>query len=63
MIFFQWGECSFDIKNKLNSEIFNAKKVCKQVFFSVIIKKLNVDILTKNIVTFKRWDGVKNEKF
>ena len=34
------------------------------MFFSVIIKKnLNWDILTKNLVTFKGWDGVKDEKF
>ena len=29
----------------------------------VITKNLNWEILTKNLVTFKRWDGVKNEKF
>ena len=33
------------------------------MFFSVITKNLNWDILTKNSVTFKRWDGVKDEKF
>ena len=33
------------------------------MFFSVITKKnLNWDILTKNLVTVKRWDGVKDEK-
>ena len=26
-------------------------------------KNLNWEILTKNLVTFKRWDGVKDEKF
>ena len=31
--------------------------------FSVITKNLNWNILTKNLVTFKRWDGVKDEKF
>ena len=30
------------------------------MFFSVITK--NWDILTKNLVTFKRWYGVKDEK-
>ena len=35
--FFQGG-CSFNIKNKLKSEIFNDKKVYKQKCFSVIIK-------------------------
>ena len=33
------------------------------MFFSVITKNLNWDILTKNLVTFKRYDGVKDEKF
>ena len=33
------------------------------MFFSVITKNLNWEILTKNLVTFKRWDGVMDEKF
>ena len=33
------------------------------MFFSVITKKLNCEFLNKNFVTFKRWDGVKDEKF
>ena len=33
------------------------------MFFSVITKSLNWEILAKNLVTFKRWDGVKDEKF
>ena len=33
------------------------------MFFSVITKKLNWGILIKNLVTFKRWDRVKDEKF
>ena len=33
------------------------------MFFSVTTKNLNREILTKNLVTFKRWDGVKDEKF
>ena len=33
------------------------------MFFSVMTKNLNWDILTKNLVTFKKWDGVKDEKF
>ena len=32
------------------------------MFFSVITKNSNWEILTKNLVTFKRWDGVKDEK-
>ena len=33
------------------------------MFFSVITKNLNWEISTKNLVTFKRWDGVKKEQF
>ena len=33
------------------------------MFSSVITKNLTWKILTKNLVTFKRWDGVKDEKF
>ena len=33
------------------------------MFFSVTIKNLNWEILTKNLFTFKRLDGVKDEKF
>ena len=32
------------------------------MFFSVITKNLNWEILTKNLVTFKRWNGAKNGK-
>ena len=32
------------------------------MFFPVITKNLNWEILTKNLVTFKRWDGVQDEK-
>ena len=33
------------------------------MFFSVITKNLNQAILTMNLVTFPRWDGVKDKKF
>ena len=33
------------------------------MFLSVITKNLNWEILTKSLVTFKRWDGVKDEEF
>ena len=33
------------------------------MFFTVTTKNLNWEVLTKNLVTFKRWDGVKDEKF
>ena len=32
------------------------------MFFSVLTKNLNLESLTKKIVTFKRWDGTKDEK-
>ena len=52
--------CSFFIKNKLKSLVFNDRKVYKQKCFSLSL--LNWEILTKNLVTFKRWDRVKDEK-
>ena len=33
------------------------------MFFSVTTKNSNWENLTKNLVTFKRWDGVKDGKF
>ena len=33
------------------------------MFFSVMTKNLNWEISFENIVTFKRWDGVNDEKF
>ena len=35
------------------------------MFLSVITKtkNLNLGIFTKNLLSFKRWDGVKDEKF
>ena len=33
------------------------------MFISVITKNLNWEILTKNLVMFKRWDGVKDKKW
>ena len=33
------------------------------MFFSVITKNLYLEFLTKNLVTFQRWDGVKDDKF
>ena len=33
------------------------------MFFSVITKNLNWPILTKNLVAFKLWNEVKDEKF
>ena len=33
------------------------------MLFSFINKNLNWEISTKKLVTFKRWDGVEDEKF
>ena len=33
------------------------------MFFSVVTKNLNWEILTKNLVTFKGYDGVKDKNF
>ena len=52
------GGCSFYIKNKLKSEIFNKKKFISKNVFLCQTKNLNWGILTKNLVIFKRWDGV-----
>ena len=57
------GGCSFYIKNKLKSQIFNEKKNSSpKMLFSVTTKNLNWKILTKNWITFKRWDEIKAEK-
>ena len=51
--FFQGGRgCNFHIKNTLKSEILKhlmTKKIA-QIFFSVITKNSNWEILTKNLV-------------
>ena len=40
---------------EIKSEIFNDKKsLLAKIFFSVLTKNLNWEILTKNLVTFKR---------
>ena len=40
------------------------KKVYQQkIFFSVTTRNFNWEILTKNLVTFKRWDEIKDKKF
>ena len=31
------------------------------MFFSIVTENLNWEILTKNLVNFKRWNGVKDE--
>ena len=59
---FKLSDCRFYIKNKLKSEIFKDKKDYKKMFFSVITKNLNWEISNKNLVTWKRWDGVRDEK-
>ena len=39
------------------------KSLEAKIIFSVITKNSNFEVLTKNLVTFKRQDGVKDEKF
>ena len=40
------------------------KKNYKQkMFFSILTKNLNREILIKNLVTFKRWNGIMDENF
>ena len=41
------------MKDKLESEIFNDKKIYRPRFFSVITKNLIWKFLTKNLVTFR----------
>ena len=51
-------------KINLKSEIFNSRKcLYTKMLFSVITKNLDWEIVAKNLVTFKRWDGVKYQKF
>ena len=49
------GGLQFSHKNKLKSDIVNDKKRLQaQIFFFIITKHLNQEILAKNLVTFKR---------
>ena len=48
-----WQEYEGHIKNKLRSEIFNDKKsLWAKIFFFVITKNSNWEILTKNLFFF-----------
>ena len=38
------------------------KSLWAKIFFTVITKNSNLEISTKNLVTFKRKDGVKDKK-
>ena len=40
-----------------------AKKFINKMFFSFITKNLNWDFLTKNLVTFKRWNRVMHKNY
>ena len=60
---FQWG-CRFYININWNRKYLTTEKVYKQkMFLSFITKSLNWEIFTKNLVTFKIWDGNKDEHF
>ena len=50
--------CSFYMKKN----IFTGKKFINMFFF-FITKNLNWDVSTKNLLTFKRWDGVNDKIF
>ena len=50
LLFSEGGVSNFHIKNKLKSVIFNDKKL--------ITNNSNWEILTDNLVTFRRKDGV-----
>ena len=55
--FLKRGACTWqDLKGGegVKSEIFNDKKRYKQKCFSIRTKNLNWQILTKNLVSFKR---------
>ena len=39
------------------------KSLKTKMFFSVLFKNSNWEISTSNLVTFKRWDEVKDEQF
>ena len=53
-----WGEVAVN-----KSEVFNNRKSSlSKMFFSVITKNLKWKILINRLVTFKRWDWVKDEK-
>ena len=51
--FFQGG-CTFHMKNKLKSEIFNDKKGYKQKYFSLSELRIQTAKLPKNLVNSKR---------
>ena len=40
-----------------------AKKFINAIYLSVMTKNLNWEISTKNLVTFKSWNGVNDKKF
>ena len=47
---------------KLKSKISKDKKSLQtKIFFS--LQYLNLDLLIKHLVTFKKWDGVIDDKF
>ena len=62
MTFFR-GELQFLDKNKLKSGIFNNKNSSlTRIICSVITKNSNWEILTKDLLVFKKQDGVKKKK-
>ena len=60
--FFQGG-CNCHIKNKLKSEIFNDKSLQAKIFFSVITKNSNWEMLPKNLLALKHKMELRKKNF
>ena len=57
------GKLQFLHKNNKMPKYLMTQCLKIKMFFSVITKNLSWGISTKNLVTFKRRDGVEDEKF
>ena len=55
--------CSFYIKNKLKYPIFNEKNFFSAKCLFLSQQSNNWEISRKNLVAFKRWGEIKDEKF
>ena len=57
------GKLQFLHKNNKMPKYLMTQCLKIKMFFSVITKNLSWEISTKTLVTFKRRDGVEDEKF
>ena len=48
-------------KSKIKSKKYNKKSLLTKMFPFVITKNLNLEILTKNLLIFKRWDWLRKK--